>query len=185
MKKLWSVLVLSLLSFSAAISTSLAADFTLTSTDFLETEVIAPVHVFNGFGCDGGNLSPALSWTNAPEGTRSYAITVYDPDAPTGSGWWHWSVYNLPATTVSLVQGASSNGSLPEGAVQVRNDYGANAYGGPCPPEGHKPHHYVITVFALKVEKLELPADASPALVGFNLNANALAKASLTSIYGR
>lgn len=181
MKKFFATLALSLIASSAS-----AADFAVTSPDFLTDQPIAPVHVFKGFGCDGGNLSPALSWTNAPEGAKSFAVTVYDPDAPTGSGWWHWQVYNLPATTVSLKQGASSvAGSLPEGAIQNRNDYGANAYGGPCPPEGHKAHHYIVTVYALKVEKIEVPADASAALLGFNLNANALAKATLTATYGR
>ena len=181
MKKLFATLALSLIASSVS-----AADFTVTSSDFLTDQPIAPVHVFKGFGCDGGNLSPALSWTNAPEGTKSFAVTVYDPDAPTGSGWWHWQVYNLPETTVSLKQGASTvEGGLPDSAIQNRNDYGTSNYGGPCPPQGDKPHRYIVTVFALKVDTLEVPVDATAALVGFNLNANALAKATLTATYGR
>lgn len=181
MKKL-----LSILAFALTASSAQAADFTVTSPDFLTDRAIAPVHVYKGFGCEGGNLSPTLSWSGAPEGTKSYAVTVYDPDAPTGSGWWHWVVYNLPATTATLPQGASSipNG-LPKEAVQGHTDYGTVGYGGPCPPQGDKPHHYITTVYALNVEKLDLPVDATAALIGFNLNANALAKATLTATYGR
>lgn len=164
-----------------------AAAFELRSPDFSETAPIADRHVLSGFGCTGGNQSPALSWSDAPAGTRSYAVTIYDPDAPTGSGWWHWVVFNLPAGTTSLPAGAGDAKSpkLPAGAVQSRTDFGGPGYGGPCPPQGDAPHRYVVTVYALKADSLPLPADASGAMVGFTLNANALAKATLTARYGR
>ncbi|MEP7058146.1 MAG: YbhB/YbcL family Raf kinase inhibitor-like protein [Caldimonas sp.] len=143
--------------------------------------------VFNGFGCSGKNVSPALKWGGAPSATKSYAVTVYDPDAPTGSGWWHWVVYNIPATVTELPEGAGAadGKSLPAGAAQGRTDFGSAAFGGACPPPGDKPHRYVFTVHALKVEKIDVPADASAALVGFMVNANRIAKASFEARYGR
>ena len=143
--------------------------------------------VLNGFGCTGGNRSPALAWKDAPAGTRSFAVTIYDPDAPTGSGWWHWGVFNLPASTSGLPAGAGdpAKPNLPAGAVQNRTDFGTSGYGGPCPPQGDKPHRYIVTVHALKVESLPLGADAGGAMLGFYLGANALAKASLTFTFGR
>ncbi len=136
-------------------------------------------------GCSGQNVSPELSWKNAPKGTKSYVLTVYDPDAPTGSGWWHWVVYDIPATTKELPEGAGSGkAALPEGAKQGRTDFGAPGFGGPCPPPG-KPHRYVFTLYALKTDKLDVPADASPALIGFMTRTNALANAKLTATYGR
>jgi Raf kinase inhibitor-like YbhB/YbcL family protein len=126
-------------------------------------------------------VSPQLSWRDAPEGTKSYAITVFDPDAPTGSGWWHWTVVNLPVSVTSVPRGVGSN--LPAGAVQGRTDYGQPGFGGVCPPAGDNPHHYQFTVWALKVETLPLDAQASGALVGFLLNANVLAKATITPTY--
>ena len=128
----------------------------------------------------------ALRWRGAPADTKSFAVTVYDPDAPTGSGWWHWQMFDIPASATGLPRGAgSANGTRPGDAKQSRNDYGEPAYGGPCPPPGDKPHRYVFTVFALKVDKLEVPANASCALVGFMLSANKLATASFTALYGR
>lgn len=161
-----------------------AADFTLTSSDIAPGQRLASAQVFRGFGCTGGNLSPQLSWSNAPAGTKSYAITLYDPDAPTGSGWWHWSVFNLPASTTSLPAGTTT-ATLPAGAVQGRNDFGDSAYGGACPPPGDKAHRYQITVWALKTDKLPLDQHASGAMLGYMLNANALGKAQLTGLYGR
>jgi Raf kinase inhibitor-like YbhB/YbcL family protein len=136
---------------------------------------------FRGFGCTGDNRAPAVHWQHAPAGTRSYALTVYDPDAPTGSGWWHWVVINLPASSTALPPG----GSLPAGAFAVRNDYGQASWGGPCPPEGDAPHHYIFTVYALDVAGLELPKDASPALAGFMIHSHMLGKAQVTLTYGR
>jgi Raf kinase inhibitor-like YbhB/YbcL family protein len=170
---------------------ALAAEkFTLKSSDIAPNAKIAEKHVYKGFGCEGGNVSPELEWKGAPTGTKSFAVTVYDPDAPTGSGWWHWVVFNIPATVTKLEQGAgdASGAKLPSGAVQSRTDFGGPGYGGPCPPKGpslKKPHHYIFTVHALKVDKLDLGPDASGALVGFMLNANALGKASVTGLYGR
>lgn len=143
--------------------------------------------VFNGFGCTGENISPQLSWDNAPEGTKSFAVTVYDPDAPTGSGWWHWLVFDIPANSSELKANAGKELSklLPGNAIQSKTDYGKSAYGGPCPPEGHGPHQYIITVHALKVESLGLNKEASPALVGYYINANTIQKASLIMYYER
>jgi len=143
--------------------------------------------VFNGFGCTGENLSPQISWENAPAGTKSFAVTLYDPDAPTGSGWWHWVLFDLPATTKELKEGAgdASKGLLPAGAIQSNTDMGQPGYGGPCPPTGSAPHEYILTVYALKTEKLGVDKNASPAMVGFNLTFNTLAKASIVFYYNR
>ena len=161
--------------------------FTLVSPDIGQGKDIPDAQVFNGFGCKGKNLSPELHWSGAPEGTQSFARMVHDPDAPTGSGFWHWIVYNIPATEDHLPAEAGDPKQprgLPKGAVQGRNDFGNAAYGGPCPPPG-KPHHYHFRLFALKVPKLDLPADATGAMIGFNVNANKLAETDLMGLYGR
>jgi Raf kinase inhibitor-like YbhB/YbcL family protein len=170
----------------AAKETGAMAKFSLTSTDFTEGGTLANAQVFNEFGCKGGNISPALAWSGAPAGTQSFALLVHDPDAPTGSGWWHWVVYNIPASTASLPAGAGDpkKSLMPKGVVQGRTDYGSVGYGGPCPPPG-KPHHYNFTLYALKVPKLEVPEGASAALIGFNVRAQALGEAGLTGMYGR
>jgi Raf kinase inhibitor-like YbhB/YbcL family protein len=158
---------------------------TLSSADVKQGGMVAAEQVFNGFGCTGPNVSPQLAWTGAPAATKSFVLTVYDPDAPTGSGWWHWVVYDIPASATGLSKGAGSGqGTLPEGAKQGRTDFGAPGYGGPCPPPG-KPHRYVFSLYALKVEHLEVPAEASPALIGFMTRSNALATATVTARYGR
>ncbi len=159
----------------------------LTSPVIKSDATLGEEQVLNGFGCSGKNKSPALQWTAGPKGTRSYAVTVYDPDAPTGSGWWHWVVYNIPARTTELVTdaGDSRGQQLPAGAVQGRTDFGTHEYGGACPPRGDKPHRYIFTVQALKIEKIEVPAEASAALIGFTINANSIGKATLTARYGR
>lgn len=161
--------------------------FTVSSSTIRPNQTLSIDQVYNGFGCYGRNISPALSWKNAPAGTKSFAITAYDPDAPTGSGWWHWVVYNIPATVNNVPEnaGLAESTTLPAGAVQGRTDFGSYGYGGACPPPGDKPHRYVFTVFALSVEKIELPTDATAALVGYMLNANRLAKASVTARFGR
>ncbi|HET8996557.1 MAG TPA: YbhB/YbcL family Raf kinase inhibitor-like protein [Acetobacteraceae bacterium] len=142
--------------------------------------------VFSQFGCTGKNISPQLSWSGEPAGTKSFAVTMYDPDAPTGSGWWHWTVFNIPANVHSLPENAgAAHGTLPAGATEGRTDFGFSHYGGPCPPAGDHPHRYVITVFAVKVAKLPLDAQSSGALVGFNLHFNTLAKTHMTAHYGR
>ena len=159
--------------------------FTLTSANVGGQATLT--EVYDGFGCTGENMSPQLGWTNAPEGTMSYAITMYDKDAPTGSGWWHWLVFDIPSSTMALPAGAgdAAKGLLPAGVVQSRTDYGVAGYGGPCPPPGHGPHQYVVTVYALKTDKLGLDANASPAVVGYTLNSQALAKASIVFYYER
>lgn len=160
--------------------------FTLTSADVKPNRPLTEQQVFNGFGCSGANVSPQLSWSGVPKETKSFVVTVYDPDAPTGSGWWHWVVYDIPAGASELAQGAGSGkAALPEGALQGRTDFGAPGFGGACPPPGDKPHRYVFTIFALKVEKLEVPADASPAFIGFMTRANALGSATFTATYAR
>ncbi|NQE47568.1 kinase inhibitor [Herbaspirillum rubrisubalbicans] len=172
------------LTFSAL--SAQAAEFTLTSSDIHEGQSLSISEVFNGFGCMGLNRSPQLSWSGAPEGTKSFAVTVYDPDAPTGSGWWHWTVFNLPASVRSLPGGINAQGQgLPAGAIQGRTDFGSSGFGGACPPEGDKPHRYQFIVWALKTEKLPLDAHASGAMLGFMLNASALGQAKLTAYYGR
>ena len=169
--------------FLWAVFTANASEFSLTSSDIAQDQPLTRAEVFKGFGCDGDNLSPQLSWHNAPAGTKSYAITVFDPDAPTGSGWWHWTVVNLPVTVTSVPRAVGS--TLPVGAVQGRTDYGQAGFGGVCPPAGDKPHHYQFTVWALKVDTLPLDAQASGALVGYMLNASALAKATIVATYQR
>ena len=164
-----------------------AAGFKLSSPDIQANALIDKKFESNVFGCSGENKSPALKWSGAPRDARSFAVTVYDPDAPTGSGWWHWSVIDIPANVTELKSdaGNASNANLPPGARQVRIDYGVAAWGGPCPPEGDKPHRYIFTVYALKTDKLDVPADATAALAGFMVNANQIGKASFTAKYGR
>lgn len=142
---------------------------------------------FNGFGCVGKNESPQLSWKNAPKGTKSFAITMYDPDAPTGSGWWHWLVFDIPSNISELKANAGNIklNLMPKGAIQSITDYGAKGYGGPCPPQGHGIHQYTITVYALKTDKLGLTSDTNPAVVGYYLWNNSLAKASIVTYYER
>lgn len=166
---------------------ALAAEFVLRSPDIKPGSSISDEQVFNGFGCQGGNISPALNWSGAPSGTKSYAVTVYDPDAPTGSGWWHWVVFNIPAHVYGLAKNAgyTQTNLLPAGSIQSRTDFGKPGYGGPCPPAGDKPHRYIFTVYALKVDKLPLEADVPAAMVGFYLHQNTIRKTDLKAQYGR
>ncbi len=187
MKRLSMLSSTATLALLALAAPAQAAGFKLSSPTIAPGSTLTEAQVFNGFGCSGKNISPALNWSGAPAGTKSFAVTVYDPDAPTGSGWWHWVAYNLPATTTGLPEAAGSadGKGMPAGAVQGRTDFGAPGFGGACPPVGSAPHRYIFTVFALKTEKIELPADASAALVGYMLNANKLATASFTAKYSR
>jgi Raf kinase inhibitor-like YbhB/YbcL family protein len=167
---------------------ALAADFSVESGEVKPNAKIAEAQVYKGFGCEGGNVSPSLSWKNVPAGTKSFVVMMYDPDAPTGSGWWHWVVYNIPVDITSLPSGAGdvASGKIPKPAVQSRTDFGKPGYGGPCPPQGDKPHRYIFTVYALKIEKLpDVDENASPAMIGFMSNANKLGKATLQGMYGR
>ncbi len=180
MKKLSLILMM-----SAIFSTSIFAQktFTLTSKD-LGGEA-SKIQEFNGFGCSGENQSPHLSWKNAPEGTKSFAVTMYDPDAPTGSGFWHWIVVDIPANVNELVTNAGTKNLVPKGAIQSITDYGIKGFGGPCPPVGHGYHQYIITVYALKTNKLGTDENTNAAVVGFNLWSQTLAKASIVAYYKR
>jgi Raf kinase inhibitor-like YbhB/YbcL family protein len=162
-----------------------AASFTLTSTAFKNNGAIAPKYSFNQMGCTGENVSPPLEWKNPPAGTKSFALMVHDPDAPTGSGWWHWVVTNIPADTTALPEGAGAadGHALPKGTVQGNTDFGKPGWGGPCPPPGSGKHHYNFMLYALKVDKIDVPPGASPAMVGFNVNANKLGQAKLTGTF--
>jgi len=143
--------------------------------------------VFNGFGCTGQNLSPQLFWENAPSGAKSFAVTIYDEDAPTGSGWWHWLIFDIPGNVAELKPGAGNiNLQLaPRKSIQSITDFKTQGYGGPCPPVGNGFHKYTVTVYALKTEKLGLDASANPALVGFMLGQNVIEKSSIIFYYKR
>ena len=165
-----------------------AAQFTLSSSDFTPGGKLADEQAFDAMGCTGGNVSPALHWHGAPAGTKSFALLVHDPDAPTGgAGWWHWIAFDIPASVTALPKGAGrpDGSGMPRGAARVANDYGQPGYGGPCPPPGDKPHRYVFTVYALEVARLGVPAAANASSAGFMINARALGKASITGMYGR
>ena len=162
-----------------------ADGFAIQSTSWQDGATMGTNYLYNGFGCTGKNISPQIKWSNPPEGAKSFAVTLYDPDAPTGSGWWHWVVFNLPADVRELEEGASTNGTLPSGAVQSRTDFGTTEYGGACPPRGDNIHRYILTVYALKVSRLDLNSDASGAMVGYYLNQNTLGKSSIKVIYVR
>ncbi|MFD0524127.1 YbhB/YbcL family Raf kinase inhibitor-like protein [Paractinoplanes durhamensis] len=149
------------------------AHFKLTSTDVRAGKPIPA----RQWGCDDAGLSPQLSWSGAPAGTKSFAVTLFDPDAPTGSGFWHWVAWDIPAGTTSLPTGAV----LPAGSVSGPNDGGGVGYTGPCPPTGDITHHYVFTVVALSLPTLDLAPGTSPAVVGYVTGHNALASASFTA----
>ncbi len=179
-------ILLGLLLMLSSISLTIAqGTFTLSSSTIGGQATVQ--EEFNGFGCTGKNQSPQLSWNNAPEGTKSFAITMYDPDAPTGSGWWHWIVFDIPNDVNEIIKNAGALEAMltPEGAIQSITNYGTYGYGGPCPPEGHGIHQYIITVHALKVESLGLDKDTNPAVVGYYLWNNTIEKASIITYYER
>jgi len=183
------LLVPALIGVAAQISAAQAAEFKITSPDvvdgkFKNEQLLSEPY---GFGCSGGNVSPAFAWSGTPEGTKSFVLTIHDKDAPTGIGWMHWVVANIPATATEIPGGISPDGAkLPAGAQQTRTDFGVPGYGGPCPPEGST-HRYDITLTALKVEKLPdfVTQDSTPAMVGFFAKANSLGEATLTVTQGR
>jgi Raf kinase inhibitor-like YbhB/YbcL family protein len=158
--------------------------FRLWSNDLKEGARMPQAQVFNGMGHSGDNRSPHLAWEGAPDGTKSFVLTCYDPDAPTGSGWWHWVVANIPATVKELPTDAGSGKGLPAGAIQTRTDFGAAGYGGAAPPPGPI-HHYIFTIHALKVERIDVAEQMSAAMVGFMTNMNSMGKATLTVLYGK
>ena len=149
-------------------------------------QLMSENHVFDGWGMTGGNISPSLSWSGSPAETKSFAVTCFDPDAPTGSGFWHWIVLNIPASVTELeTNAAGTDGSgLPKGAFHVRNDYGVKDFGGAAPPQGDLPHRYVFAVHALDVESLDVNDEISPAVAGFNLRFHTIARAVLVPVYG-
>lgn len=158
----------------------------LWSNDFKDGDYLDMVHVLSepfGFGCAGDNRSPHLAWSDVPDGTESLALTCYDPDAPTGSGFWHWLVVNIPADVSELAAGAGSkSGAAPGGGLQTRTDFGMPGYGGPCPPEGDHPHRYIFTLHAVG-GTLPVNADTSAAVIGFQLHFNTIAKATLMGLF--
>ena len=172
---------------AAAFGPAFAADFQLTSSDIGPDKPLAQDFVFGGFGCTGGNQSPALRWSGAPKGTKSYAVALFDPDAMQGRGFWHWLMVNIPASTTSLSRDAGKNdgSKLPAGAAQIRNGFRALGYSGSCPPPTDEPHGYVMTVYALKVAMLEVPAEATSPTMLAAIEADSLGKASLTYHFGR
>lgn len=157
-----------------------AGSLSLKSSDLTQGGIMAEAQVFNGFGCSGQNISPEISWSGAPEGTKYFAVTAYDPDAPTGSGWWHWVVVNIPADVTSIARG----GPVPEGAIETMTDFGKTGYGGACPPVGDKPHHYHFTVYALK-DKVPVDPSASGAMAGYYIQSLKLDSAEIVVTYGR
>ncbi len=162
-----------------------ASTLAVRSPDLAAGQDIALSHVYDRSGCSGGNISPALDWRHPPAGTRSFAVLMFDPDA-SGGGWWHWAVFDIPAAVRSLRADAGDPPKhlLPPGAIQVRNDFGFLGYGGPCPPPG-PPHHYHLTLYALRLSRLGLDVSASPAAVAARVLANALAEAEIVGLYGR
>jgi Raf kinase inhibitor-like YbhB/YbcL family protein len=157
--------------------------FQLTSSSVSDGQPLTNAQVSGIMGAGGDDVSPQLSWSGFPEETKSFAVTVYDPDAPTLSGFWHWAVANLPADVTELAEGAGDGSDLPGGALTLRNDAGQRRYIGAAPPAGHGPHRYYITVAAVDVEKLDLPDDATPAFLGFNLFQHAIARAVIHGTY--
>ena len=170
----------------ASAGSAFAAPFTLTSTDFKNGGTIQQVNAGNIMGCTGEGKSPALEWKNPPKDTKSFALLVHDPDAPTGgAGFWHWIVYNIPADATSLPQGATG-ATLPKGAVEGNTDMGKPGYVGPCPPPGGPKHHYNFMLYPLKVDKLDVPPGATASYVGFSAGMNVIGKpVKLTGLYAR
>jgi Raf kinase inhibitor-like YbhB/YbcL family protein len=160
--------------------------FELRSDHITDGQLMSESQVFDGWGMTGGNVSPSLAWSGFPEQARSFAVTCFDPDAPTGSGFWHWVVLGLPASVTALPAGAAGTGGsgLPAGAFHVRNDYSVKDFGGAAPPQGDPPHRYVFAVHALDVETLDVNDEVSPAVAGFNLRFHTIARAVLIPVYG-
>ena len=154
---------------------------TIGSNDIAAGKTISNEYVFNGMGCSGKNISPEVHWADAPKETKSFALTVYDPAAPTGSGFWHWIVYNIPATSKGFEKGWKSSA---ETGTEIANDYGIAHFGGPCPPPG-KPHPYIFTIHALNTEKLDLPAGATNAVARFMIEGATIKKENFKAYYGR
>lgn len=183
----FGILAMGLLIVFAVLPGAIAGEFTLSSPHLNDGGPMAKQQVFNGFGCTGSNVSPALHWDRPPAGTKSFAVTCYDPDAPTGSGWWHWVVFNLGPDVRALPEnsGDPAGSAAPAGCIQSMTDFGKTGYGGACPPQGDSAHHYIFTVYALDVESLPLEASAPAAMVGFYIHQHAIDKAVITVEYSR
>jgi len=160
--------------------------FTISSEDVADGEKLSEKHLYNGFGASGENVSPELSWSGFPAQTKSFAVTCYDPDAPTGSGFWHWIVVDIPASVTELPAGAgASDATLPAGAFHVRNDFGTRDFGGAAPPAGDEPHRYVFAVHAVDSEKLGIDSTVTPAVAGFNLRFHTIARGLSIPVFGQ
>ncbi len=167
------------------VTVAFAGEIKVTSTSFKNNETIQNKYVLNGFGCTGENKSPQLKWNKGPEGTKYYAVTIFDPDAPTGSGWWHWTVLNIPKSVTELAEGISGDPTkLPKDSIEARTDYAKPGYGGPCPPPKSAPHHYIVTVYALK-DKIPLDKEAPGAMVGYYINSLKIGEGNIIGLYSR
>ena len=179
-------LALAATALAASASLSLAAEpFRLTSPDIAEGGTISAEQVLNAAGCTGANLSPALAWSGAPAGTKSFAVTMFDPDAQIGRGWWHWIIYDIPGTATGLPKGAGNpaHGLAPPGSIQTETDFGTPGYGGPCPPKGDDDHRFVFKVYALDTAKL--PVSPRSVAIPLHLHFHSLAQATLIGLYSR
>ncbi|TWX66659.1 YbhB/YbcL family Raf kinase inhibitor-like protein [Colwellia sp. C1TZA3] len=177
--------IFSVLSLSVSVA-AFSAPLTLSSQDIAQGEFMSKTHEFRGYSCSGGDLSPHLKWSDAPKGTKSFAITAYDPDTASGSGWWHWQVINIPVTVLEIPTGvANKKNSIPKGSTQIENDFSIAGFSGACPPKGDGLHHYRFTIHALSVDKIDLPENTSGALAGYMINLHTIESSTIEALYQR
>jgi len=184
-KKLYLALC-SCLAFVVPTAFAESGGFRLAGAEWHDGGSVPQKNVYNGSGCGGANISPEFHWSNAPRGTKSFAITIFDPDAPAGGGWWHWIIFNIPGTVSELPAGAGNEASrrLPPAGFQCRNDYGELGYGGPCPPPGST-HRYLVKVYALSIEKLPFGSETPPGKMAKQIEAHSIGVAKLMVRLGR